>query len=86
MKRATAGGHNAPPRGKLQLTGRGEPVAGERDAIDLGKNSGNGRAFLAGGRLRGSAAKLREALELGAAGVQVGRRRLHAANRGCARI
>ena len=67
----TAGGHNAPPRGKLQLDAQGEPVYGERDAIDLGKIRDLGAPFwLAGGY--GSAAKLREALELGATGVQVG--------------
>ena len=27
----TAGGHNAPPRGKLQLSEAGEPIYGERD-------------------------------------------------------
>ena len=27
----TAGGHNAPPRGKLQLNDAGEPIYGERD-------------------------------------------------------
>ncbi|MGB7134236.1 MAG: nitronate monooxygenase [Acidobacteriaceae bacterium] len=67
----TAGGHNAPPRGKLQLTAGGEPVYGERDAIDLEKIRELGAPFwLAGGY--GSAAKVREALRLGAAGVQVG--------------
>jgi nitronate monooxygenase len=67
----TAGGHNAPPRGKLQLNARGEPVYGERDAIDLERIRELGAPFwLAGGY--GSAAKLREALELGATGVQVG--------------
>lgn len=67
----TAGGHNAPPRGKLQLTAKGEPVYGERDAIDLAKIRELGAPFwLAGGY--GSAAKVREALEAGATGVQVG--------------
>ncbi len=33
----TAGGHNAPPRGKMQLSELGEPIYGERDAIDIGK-------------------------------------------------
>src|SRR3990167_1370817 len=33
----TAGGHNAPPRGKLQLSKAGEPVYGERDRVDLAK-------------------------------------------------
>ena len=31
----TAGGHNAPPRGKLQLNAAGEPVYGERDQVNL---------------------------------------------------
>jgi nitronate monooxygenase len=67
----TAGGHNAPPRGKLQLSAKGEPVYGERDEIDLAKIRELGVPFwLAGGY--GSAAKVVEALELGATGVQVG--------------
>lgn len=66
-----AGGHNAPPRGRLQLTAAGEPIYGERDAIDYGKIRELGAPFwLAGGY--GSAAKLQEALSLGATGVQVG--------------
>ena len=31
----TAGGHNAPPRGKLQLNAAGEPIYGERDQVDI---------------------------------------------------
>src|ERR1035437_7615221 len=33
----TAGGHNAPPRGRQQLSETGEPVYGERDRVDLAK-------------------------------------------------
>jgi nitronate monooxygenase len=67
----TAGGHNAPPRGKLQLDGRGQPVYGERDTVDLAELRKLGVPFwLAGGY--GNAAKVREAVEHGAAGVQVG--------------
>ncbi|MGB7845558.1 MAG: hypothetical protein WBL63_08080, partial [Candidatus Acidiferrum sp.] len=33
----TAGGHNAPPRGKLQVSEAGEPIYGERDTVDLEK-------------------------------------------------
>jgi nitronate monooxygenase len=67
----TAGGHNAPPRGKLQLNAAGEPVYGERDRVNLEELRALGVPFwLAGGY--GSAAKLREALDQGAAGVQVG--------------
>lgn len=67
----TAGGHNAPPRGKLQLNEGGEPVYGERDRVDIAELRSLGTPFwLAGGY--GSPEKLREALNLGAAGVQVG--------------
>jgi len=67
----TAGGHNAPPRGKLQLSELGEPVYGERDSIDMAKLRGLGVPFwLAGGF--GHSEMVREALALGAAGVQVG--------------
>ena len=31
----TAGGHNAPPRGKMQLTAEGEPIYTDRDIPDL---------------------------------------------------
>lgn len=67
----TAGGHNAPPRGKLQLNEAGEPVYGERDRVDLKKIRELGLPFwLAGGY--GTPERLREALDAGAAGVQVG--------------
>lgn len=67
----TAGGHNAPPRGELRLNGRGEPVYGERDAVDLDKVRDLGVPFwLAGGM--GSPESLRDAVAAGAAGVQVG--------------
>jgi len=67
----TAGGHNAPPRGKLQLNAAGEPLYGERDQVNIADLRALGVPFwLAGGY--GSAAKLREALDQGATGVQVG--------------
>jgi len=68
---ATAGGHNAPPRGELQLSERGEPIYGDRDAVDLEKMRELGLPFwLAGGV--GSPEGLRNALAAGAAGIQVG--------------
>lgn len=71
LETPTAGGHNAPPRGKLQLNGDGEPVYGERDQVNIADLRALGVPFwLAGGY--GNAAKVREALEQGAAGVQVG--------------
>jgi len=67
----TAGGHNAPPRGKPPLSAAGEPVYGERDVVDLAKMRDLGLPFwLAGGR--GTAEGLRDALASGAAGIQVG--------------
>ncbi len=67
----TAGGHNAPPRGPLTLNERGEPIYGEKDAVDLAKMKHLGRPFwLAGGY--GRPAQVKEALDAGAAGVQVG--------------
>lgn len=67
----TAGGHNAPPRGALQLTERGEPIYGPRDEVDLAKIAALGRPFWLAGSY-GTPEKLREALALGAAGIQVG--------------
>jgi nitronate monooxygenase len=67
----TAGGHNAPPRGKPIFNESGEPVYGERDVVDLVKLRELELPFwLAGGY--GRPEKVREALEAGAAGVQVG--------------
>jgi nitronate monooxygenase len=67
----TAGGHNAPPRGKLQLNTGGEPIYGVRDQVDVQELRTLGVPFwLAGGY--GSPTKFREALDQGAAGVQVG--------------
>lgn len=66
-----AGGHSAPPRGRMELSAGGEPMYGERDRVDLEKIRALGRPFwIAGGY--GSPEKLAEALAHGAAGVQVG--------------
>jgi nitronate monooxygenase len=68
---STAGGHNAPPRGKQPLSDTGEPVYGVRDVVDLAKLGELNLPFwLAGGF--GTAEKLAEALAAGAAGVQIG--------------
>ncbi len=67
----TAGGHNAPPRGKLQLSDGGEPVYGDRDIADLDAVAAVGLPFW----LAGSYAepeRVVEALAAGATGVQVG--------------
>jgi NAD(P)H-dependent flavin oxidoreductase YrpB (nitropropane dioxygenase family) len=68
---AVAGGHNAPPRGPLQLSAVGEPVYGPRDVPELAKIREIGLPFwLAGAYSRPE--KLTEARQLGAAGVQIG--------------
>lgn len=67
----TAGGHNAPPRGALQLTPAGEPIYGPRDVADLDKIRELGLPFWLAGSY-GKPGRLAEALRLGAAGVQVG--------------
>ena len=66
-----AGGHNAPPRGKLTLDEAGEPIYGPRDIANLEKMRALGYPFwMAGGySKRGSLAK---AIEGGAVGIQVG--------------
>src|SRR5258708_10067768 len=57
----TAGGHNAPPRGKLQLNEAGEPVYGERDRVNIAELRELGVPFwLAGGYA--NAGKLLESL------------------------
>ncbi len=66
-----AGGHNAPPRGKLLLTDTGEPIYGDRDVVDIAALRELGVPFwMAGGY--GTPAKVAEAIAAGAAGVQVG--------------
>ena len=71
IENATAGGHNAPPRGQMQLTADGQPIYGSRDAADLEVFRKLGLPFwLAGGY--GSSPRFQEALAQGAAGVQVG--------------
>lgn len=67
----TAGGHNAPPRGRLELDERGQPVYGPRDQPDLERLGALGLPFwLAGGY--GRPGGLAAARALGAAGIQVG--------------
>lgn len=71
VERPTAGGHNAPPRGEMTLDEKGQPIYGARDVVDLEKLKELGLPFwVAGGT--GSPDGLREAIEAGAAGIQVG--------------
>ncbi len=67
----TAGGHNAPPRGKLQLDTNGEPIYTERDVPDLQKIREIGRPFWLAGSY-GTPDGLKRAQSEGAQGIQVG--------------
>jgi nitronate monooxygenase len=67
----TAGGHNAPPRGKLQLSEVGEPVYGERDVADLEAIGAVGLPFWVAGSYA-EPERVVAALEAGATGVQIG--------------
>jgi nitronate monooxygenase len=71
VEMSTAGGHNAPPRGLLQLNGRGEPIYGARDEVNLQAIAELGVPFWLAGSA-GSAEGLQYALQVGASGIQVG--------------
>jgi NAD(P)H-dependent flavin oxidoreductase YrpB (nitropropane dioxygenase family) len=71
LETPVAGGHSAPPRGRMRLSETGEPVYGPRDRIDVAKVAALGLPFwLAGGYATPQG--LAEALAAGAAGIQVG--------------
>jgi nitronate monooxygenase len=67
----TAGGHNAPPRSSEVLDGHPVPCYGARDIPDLAKIRDIGRPFWLAGSC-GSPERLRQAMEQGAEGIQVG--------------
>lgn len=66
-----AGGHNAPPRGPMQLSTEGEPVYGPRDVADLPKIAAIGLPFWLAGAYA-DPARLAAARAAGATGVQIG--------------
>jgi NAD(P)H-dependent flavin oxidoreductase YrpB (nitropropane dioxygenase family) len=67
----TAGGHSAPPRGKMVLDEGGEPVYGPKDDADLAKMVPLGVPFWLAGAY-GTPERVAEAIAAGAAGVQIG--------------
>ena len=71
IEEPSAGGHNAPPRGKTQLNDAGEPVYGPRDSVDLEAIKTLGIPFWLAGSYA-TPAKLAEARAAGAEGVQLG--------------
>lgn len=71
VETSSAGGHNAPPRGALQLSPTGEPVYGPKDEVKIAKIRAIGLPFWCAGQY-GHPSKLRQVLDEGGAGVQVG--------------
>ena len=67
----TAGGHSAPPRGRLRLDEAGEPLYGPRDRVDTAKIAALGLPFWLAGSHAGPQG-LARALQAGATGIQVG--------------
>lgn len=67
----TAGGHNAPPRGPMQLCVKGEPIYGRRDEPDLDAIRDLGLPFWLAGSYAGPDLIAR-AIACGASGVQIG--------------
>ena len=66
-----AGGHSAPPRGKMTLDDEGEPIYGDKDVADLAKIGELGLPFWLAGAYA-TPEKVAEARASGAAGVQIG--------------
>jgi len=66
-----AGGHNAPPRGKITHNNSGEPIYGSRDVANLSKFRDMGLPFWLAGSV-GSPEGMQHALAEGACGIQVG--------------
>ena len=67
----SAGGHNAPPRGKWEFDANGEPIYGPKDIADIEKMKKLELPFWLAGTY-GSPERVKDALAQGAAGVQVG--------------
>ena len=67
----SAGGHNAPPRGKWEFDTNGEPIYGPKDIADIEKMKKLDLPFWLAGTY-GSPERVKAALKQGAAGVQVG--------------
>jgi len=67
----SAGGHNAMPRGVLKLDASGEPIYGPKDDVDLESIKALGVPFWLAGAY-GTSERLKEALSMGASGIQAG--------------
>jgi nitronate monooxygenase len=67
----TAGGHNAPPRGAMELNELGEPIYGKKDEVNFEQIQKLGLPFWLAGEF-GTPDGLKHALDAGATGIQVG--------------
>ncbi len=67
----SAGGHNAPPRGRLSVDVAGQPMYGPRDVVDLQRMAALDLPFWLAGS-SGTPERLAQARAAGAAGIQVG--------------
>jgi len=67
----SAGGHNAPPRGQMQLDDTGEPIYGPKDDIPIKKIIDIGLPTWVAGSYS-SPSKLKQVLEMGGMGIQCG--------------
>ena len=79
LESSSAGGHSAPPRGRLRLDAGNEPVYGPRDEIDVTKVAALGLPFWLAGRP--SRARRAGQGEVGWSGRNPGRHRLRAVPR-----
>ncbi len=66
-----AGGHNAPPRGQMQLNERGEPIYGVRDEVSLADMAALELPFWMAGDYA-TPEKMQKVRDQGAHGIQVG--------------
>lgn len=71
LERPVAGGHNAPPRGDFAVDVDGNPVYGLRDVVDFEVLRNLNVPFWIGGGIA-SREDVKDAISLGASGVQVG--------------
>ena len=71
VERPPAGGHSAPPRGRMQLDEHGDPIYGARDEARLDAMAAIGLPFWMAGAYS-TPAMVAEAQAAGAVGVQVG--------------
>ena len=71
VENQSAGGHNAPPRGVLELDEAGEPIYGPKDSVDYAKMVGLGIPFWLGGSYSMPDSLAASRTE-GATGIQVG--------------